>query len=416
MAMVVAGVPHPELDLEALFLHYNDLYFDSEIASCSVNWSDSSMTSGTGLCNYQKSSCSCEIILSEPLLRNRSADDLKNTLLHEMIHAYLFFSNNNSRHDAHGEGFKEMMNSINSSTITDCLRPNNGYKITLFHDFHDDVADDIAHKWECELCHEKINRATPKPPSHNDCILQVHYMKRTCGNSDCSWHRHKDKCGGTFKKISGPSENQANTISCAKLNISEERVKSQVKVNKEITNFISPSSKLNWISIPGSSRSPTKISIPGSSQSPTGISNPGSFQSPTGISIPGSSRSPVGISTPKFSISPQGNPGSSFPKKEESSRKRKFRTPINNQSNSQGAPSIQQHKVVSKMLDYYEDGSTDEEIEPLVNKRSVRRKKLERILNGGQSVLERRQLLIGPPPAGGPGFSQEDALEISDDE
>jgi len=36
----------------------------------------------------------CEIRLSEPLLKFRSTADLKNTLLHEMIHAFLYVTSN----------------------------------------------------------------------------------------------------------------------------------------------------------------------------------------------------------------------------------------------------------------------------------------------------------------------------------
>lgn len=34
----------PNPDIHALFVHYNDLYFDGHLGACSVEWSTSRMT------------------------------------------------------------------------------------------------------------------------------------------------------------------------------------------------------------------------------------------------------------------------------------------------------------------------------------------------------------------------------------
>jgi predicted SprT family Zn-dependent metalloprotease len=47
------------------------------------------MTLCAGTCKYEGFQSST-ITLSEPLLKYRSANELKETLLHEMVHAYLF--------------------------------------------------------------------------------------------------------------------------------------------------------------------------------------------------------------------------------------------------------------------------------------------------------------------------------------
>jgi len=50
------------------------------------------MTMCAGTCTHSAVG-SCTITLSEPLLQYRNANELKETLLHEMIHGYLFLTN-----------------------------------------------------------------------------------------------------------------------------------------------------------------------------------------------------------------------------------------------------------------------------------------------------------------------------------
>ncbi|CAN6465619.1 unnamed protein product [Victoria cruziana] len=87
--------PHP--DIHELFCYYNALYFEDTLDACLVTWSSGRMTLCAGICHYMGGG-SCEICLSEPLLKFRSSIDLKNTLLHEMIHAYLFVKYKNGDH------------------------------------------------------------------------------------------------------------------------------------------------------------------------------------------------------------------------------------------------------------------------------------------------------------------------------
>lgn len=56
----------------------------------------------------------CSITLSEPLLKLRPRKDLVETLLHEMIHAYLFVTHNNRDKDGHGPEFQKHMHRINA--------------------------------------------------------------------------------------------------------------------------------------------------------------------------------------------------------------------------------------------------------------------------------------------------------------
>ncbi|CAI5509837.1 unnamed protein product [Closterium sp. Naga37s-1] len=85
--------PDPDLldpcpDITALFRHYNDLYFQGRLGACLVEWSSKRMTLCAGVCMYD--GALCRIRLSAPLLQYRPVSDLKATLLHEMIHAFIF--------------------------------------------------------------------------------------------------------------------------------------------------------------------------------------------------------------------------------------------------------------------------------------------------------------------------------------
>lgn len=75
---------------------------------------------------------SCTITLSESLLKFRSNNELKETLLHEMIHGYLFITNPKAcDHDG------------KSASIRCLGLPNNANRISLHHSFLTFFALDI---------------------------------------------------------------------------------------------------------------------------------------------------------------------------------------------------------------------------------------------------------------------------------
>jgi hypothetical protein len=79
-----------ETNLHSSFLAFNQLYFDGLLASVEVRWSKR-MTLCAGMCYYYPGGY-CSVRLSEPLLKFRPKSDFIDTLLHEMIHAYLFIT------------------------------------------------------------------------------------------------------------------------------------------------------------------------------------------------------------------------------------------------------------------------------------------------------------------------------------
>ncbi|KAG8516631.1 SprT-like domain-containing protein Spartan [Galemys pyrenaicus] len=175
----------PTPDLQALFMQFNDRFFWGQLEAVEVKWSVR-MTLCAGICSYEGRGGMCSIRLSEPLLKLRPRKDLVETLLHEMIHAYLFVTNNDKDREGHGPEFCKHMHRINRLT---------GANITVYHTFHDEVDEYRRHWWRCNgPCQYKkpyygyVKRATNRAPSAND------YW----------WAEHQKTCGGTYIKIKEP--------------------------------------------------------------------------------------------------------------------------------------------------------------------------------------------------------------------
>ncbi|KAF5922040.1 DNA-dependent metalloprotease SPRTN [Diceros bicornis minor] len=175
----------PTPDLQALFVQFNDRFFWGQLEAVEVKWS-MRMTLCAGICSYEGRGGMCSIRLSEPLLKLRPRKDLVETLLHEMIHAYLFVTNNDKDREGHGPEFCKHMHRINRLT---------GANITVYHTFHDEVDEYRRHWWRCNgPCQYKkpyygyVKRATNRAPSAHD------YW----------WAEHQKTCGGTYIKIKEP--------------------------------------------------------------------------------------------------------------------------------------------------------------------------------------------------------------------
>ncbi|XP_066239223.1 DNA-dependent metalloprotease SPRTN isoform X1 [Saccopteryx leptura] len=175
----------PTPDLQALFMQFNDRFFWGQLEAVEVKWSRR-MTLCAGICTYEGKGGMCSIRLSEPLLKLRPRKDLVETLLHEMIHAYLFVTNNDKDREGHGPEFCKHMHRINHLT---------GAHITIYHTFHDEVDEYRQHWWRCDgSCQFRkpyygyVKRATNRAPSAHD-----HW-----------WAEHQNTCGGTYIKIKEP--------------------------------------------------------------------------------------------------------------------------------------------------------------------------------------------------------------------
>ncbi|TKS75524.1 SprT-like domain-containing protein [Collichthys lucidus] len=175
----------PNPDVRAMFLEFNDTFFWGKLCGVEVKWSPR-MTLCAGVCSYEGRGGLCSIRLSEPLLKLRPRKDLVETLLHEMIHALLFVTQNNRDRDGHGPEFCKHMNRINSAT---------GTKISIYHSFHDEVDVYRQHWWKCNgPCQNRkpyfgfVKRAMNRAPS----------------SLDPWWEDHRRTCGGTYTKVKEP--------------------------------------------------------------------------------------------------------------------------------------------------------------------------------------------------------------------
>lgn len=175
----------PNPDVRSMFLEFNDMFFWGKLCGVEVKWSPR-MTLCAGVCSYEGRGGLCSIRLSEPLLKLRPRKDLVETLLHEMIHALLFVTQNNRDRDGHGPEFCKHMNRINKAS---------GTKITVYHSFHDEVDVYRQHWWRCNgPCQNRkpyfgyVKRAMNRAPSH----------------LDPWWEDHRRTCGGTYTKVKEP--------------------------------------------------------------------------------------------------------------------------------------------------------------------------------------------------------------------
>ncbi|NXX18672.1 SPRTN protein, partial [Podargus strigoides] len=175
----------PSPDVHGLFVQFNETLFWGRLAAVEVSWSPR-MTLCAGICRYEGKGGMCSIRLSEPLLKLRPRKDLVETLLHEMIHALLFVTNNDKDRESHGPEFCRHMRRINRLT---------GANVTIYHTFHDEVDLYRQHWWRCNgPCQNR------KP--------YFGYVKRSMNRApsarDFWWAEHQEKCGGTFTKVKEP--------------------------------------------------------------------------------------------------------------------------------------------------------------------------------------------------------------------
>lgn len=175
----------PNPDVHTLFLTFNNQFFWGRLAGVEVRWSPR-MTLCAGVCSYEGRGGLCSVRLSLPLLKLRPRKDLVETLLHEMIHAYLFVTANNRDRDGHGPEFHKHMYRINGAA---------GTNISVYHTFHDEVDVYRQHIWQCN------GPCRTRRPYFG---LLKRTMNRAPGPTDRWWEQHQQTCGGTYIKIQEP--------------------------------------------------------------------------------------------------------------------------------------------------------------------------------------------------------------------
>ncbi|KAL3131304.1 hypothetical protein ABBQ38_000596 [Trebouxia sp. C0009 RCD-2024] len=136
------------------------------------------------------------------LVQFRPSLELKETLLHEMIHAWMFLQKIRDQGD-HGPRFQERMNLINKATFADHQRPPQGYNITVYHSMHAEVDLYRTHHWQCPKCGNVVKRAMNRPPQEADCRGRQG-KGPDCKDTKCAFHMHQRFCGGDYVKIAEP--------------------------------------------------------------------------------------------------------------------------------------------------------------------------------------------------------------------
>ncbi|KAJ1606183.1 SprT-like metalloprotease [Cryptosporidium canis] len=173
------------------------------------------MTLCAGKCTYEIGG-RCVVSLSEPLLKYRSVKELKETILHELIHAYLFLTSNNRDRNSHGKEFRFHMDRINKLS---------GLNITIYHNFRDELEYYRRYVWRC-------NGVCRNNPPYFGYIRRS--IKREPGPADSWWNNHERECGGRFIReanikfqatgsafIGGGSAGQVQNPSSNKLDVIE---------------------------------------------------------------------------------------------------------------------------------------------------------------------------------------------------
>ncbi|XP_026472962.1 sprT-like domain-containing protein Spartan [Ctenocephalides felis] len=190
----------PTPDIIGMFIAFDMKFFWGQLKSVVIRWSKR-MYSCAGICSYSGRGGMCTISLSEPLLKLRPRKDTVETLLHEMIHAYLFVTHNNKDRSGHGPEFHKHMYRINAEA---------GVNITVYHSFHDEVNHYKTHWWRCNgPCRSKAPYFGTVKRSSN----------RAPGPSDFWWNEHKITCGGTWEKVKEPDNVRKKQVLPAKSNV-----------------------------------------------------------------------------------------------------------------------------------------------------------------------------------------------------
>ncbi|XP_067009842.1 DNA-dependent metalloprotease SPRTN [Anabrus simplex] len=174
----------PTPNIHDLFNEYSVLYFEDKLKDVKLVWSER-MISCAGATEAKRNGA-IKVTLSSPILRLRPRKDLVETLLHEMIHAYLFVIDDDDDGREHGQSFYYHMHRINKLA---------GTCITVEHDFDEECEYYEKYRWQC-------NGPCRRKPPHYGYVER--YRDRSPGPKDAWWDKHKSICNGTFIKVYAP--------------------------------------------------------------------------------------------------------------------------------------------------------------------------------------------------------------------
>ena len=112
------------IDINQLFVEFDFIFFESIVSKVfSLSFSNK-LVSKAGICDYKN----CIIKLNRNLLDYLNEKSVKEVLLHEMVHAYIYLAHRSPEHLKHGKLFKKY-----SKIINETLQIN----ITVTHNYHE---------------------------------------------------------------------------------------------------------------------------------------------------------------------------------------------------------------------------------------------------------------------------------------
>ncbi|KAL6867395.1 hypothetical protein ACP4OV_015419 [Aristida adscensionis] len=353
-------------DICDLFCHYNRLYFRDSLGACAVCWTDDPLPQGDlGMCDYYPGGGGCMILLSKSLYGCRDATDVKNVLLHEMIHAYICVKDNNNNHSDHGTTFQKLMKAINLSSVADPLRPVGGYNITMLHRIREK-----CYHYKCEICGDLVKSSKLGGPSRDDCVERLG-ANDLCEHSNCHWHRHMKQCSGTYHRVESPESVQ---LKCLKAEESLDDGKSEEPVFKSryTTRASSMTTKGNKHEREDTSAEFRHLTVNEAGCSGLDSSSRDKSSKKLKMSKDNSFELQAAETSQE---APKRTRTASLKKQECSSQKKKK---LSKRGNS--------YSVIIEWLNYYCVSDSDEDEVPLINKRTERRKR-QRLLEISQAGL-----------------------------
>lgn len=190
----------PNPDIAKLYADFDERFFDGFMAShpIKLGWANN-MTRTAGMFYSNRKRTGPAIRLSACLLKLLPRKEMVETLLHEMIHAYLFFSKC-PKGTGHNGVFKAHMRRINEQA---------GTNVTVYHSFHAEVRLLKKYQWQCsgEKCRRTypyrgyISLPTRRKPNRFDYCFRLHESMACEGqfqqlSDNFEDKPSKDKAGG----------------------------------------------------------------------------------------------------------------------------------------------------------------------------------------------------------------------------
>lgn len=351
----------PGPDIHELFCHYNSIYFDDALSTCFVSWAPRLTSSMAASCDCTVEG-HCEIQLSVLLLKCRSSADLKNILLHEMIHAFMWIMHKNNNHSDHGSIFWKIANSMNSNLKDDLQRPSSGYNITSHHGFPNEEKTSRAHLWMCTSCGES---------SHSDC-LEKKGSDNDCGNRLCGWHKHKKLCSGRCENVNDVSGFKDTGKSIGVQENAEKKHSSEVN-RQARPNLILPANEIKYKRVVKRPKIMAEYLLSGDGK-PKSLgkkSSQADCSNSNQLTV-------VDLRTRTLAMGPE------IPRQPRTTFRKISTVPYTEEIKyNKRAREI---SLVIQQFGVYTDEESEEDLQPLINKRSERRKKMKMFSNSDRKV------------------------------